>query len=52
MKDQDSAVTEYLRNLGSRGGKRRAKMLSPKRRQEIASKAAKARWSKKKPKGD
>jgi hypothetical protein len=30
--------------LGSRGGKARAAKLSPKRRAEIAKKAAKARW--------
>jgi hypothetical protein len=29
---------------GSRGGKVRAKLLSPQERQEIARKAAKARW--------
>ncbi len=31
---------------GSKGGKMRAKKLSPKRRSEIARKAAKARWRK------
>ena len=31
---------------GAVGGKRRAAALSPKRRTEIAKKAAKARWSK------
>lgn len=30
--------------LGSRGGKARAKSLSPKKRREIAQKAASARW--------
>lgn len=31
--------------LGSRGGKARAKSLKARRRKEIASKAAKARWA-------
>jgi hypothetical protein len=30
--------------LGQRGGKARAKALSPERRREIAKKAAKTRW--------
>ena len=30
--------------LGQRGGKARAKPLSPERRREIAKKAAKSRW--------
>ena len=33
-------------SLGKLGGKARAEKLSPARRAEIASKAAKARWSK------
>jgi hypothetical protein len=33
--------------LGSRGGRARAKALTPKRRQEIAHIAARARWKKK-----
>ncbi len=33
-------------SLGKLGGKQRAKVLSAARRAEIASKAAKARWSK------
>lgn len=32
--------------LGSKGGKARAKALGPKRRSEIAKKAASSRWSK------
>ena len=32
---------------GKKGGKARAEKLSPERRKEIASKAAKARWDKK-----
>lgn len=35
---------------GLKGGKARAKKLSAKKRKEIAKKAAKARWDKKKPK--
>lgn len=31
--------------LGQRGGKARAKALSPERRREIAKKAAKSRWN-------
>jgi hypothetical protein len=34
--------------LGKRGGKKRAKMLSPARRTEIARKAATDRWKKEK----
>ena len=34
--------------LGEKGGKARAKVLSAKRRKEIAKKAAKARWNKRK----
>jgi hypothetical protein len=33
---------------GKKGGEERAKALTPKRRKEIASEAAKARWAKKK----
>ena len=32
--------------LGKKGGKARAKKLSPERKREIAKKAAKARWDK------
>jgi hypothetical protein len=35
---------------GLKGGKARAKKLSPERRQEIAKKAIEARWSKRKQK--
>jgi hypothetical protein len=37
---------EYARKGGLIGGKARAKALSPKRRKEIAQRAAKKRWSK------
>jgi general stress protein YciG len=47
-------VREYLREIGSRGGKAggpkggraRAAKLTPERRREIARKAARARWAK------
>ena len=35
---------EYTRKGGLKGGKARAKALSPEKRKEIAQKAAKARW--------
>lgn len=38
--------SDYLRKLGRKGGKKRAKTLTPERRAEIARKAAKARWDK------
>ena len=45
---QRDAVTQYLATIGQRGGikggKARAEALSPKRRREIARKAAQARW--------
>ena len=37
-------VKSAAAELGSRGGKARAAKMSPKRRTEIAKKAAKARW--------
>ena len=43
--DKDPAAVERGRRGGRKGGKRRAKKLSAKRRKEIASQAAKARWS-------
>jgi hypothetical protein len=39
-------LQDYLRARGSAGGKKRAAKLTKKRRSEIASKAAKARWEK------
>lgn len=41
------AAAALGRKGGLVGGKARAKALTPKRRSEIAKKAAKARWSKK-----
>jgi len=40
-----SAAMERGRLGGLKGGKARAKKLSPKRRKQIALKAAKARWN-------
>jgi len=44
-----SAISEYLAEIGRKGGlkggKARAKKLSAKKRKEIAKKAAKSRWS-------
>jgi hypothetical protein len=41
---EEVAVKSAAAELGSRGGKARAKSLSKKKRAEIARKAAKARW--------
>jgi len=50
-KPKRSAISEYLAEIGRKGGKKggkaRAEKLSPERRKEIAEKAAKARWTKK-----
>ena len=43
---EDSPAPEHARKGGLKGGAARAKALSPKRRAEIAKKAAAARWSK------
>lgn len=49
-KPERSAISEYLAEIGRKGGlkggKARAEKLSPEQRKEIASKAAKKRWSK------
>lgn len=42
---KDDAAVEFARRGGKRGGKARARKLTPERRREIAQKAAKARWS-------
>jgi hypothetical protein len=39
-------VADYIRGLASKGGKGRAKKLSAKRRKQIAKKAARKRWAK------
>ena len=40
----DDGKDPAAKSLGSRGGKARAKALSPKRKAEIAKRAAAARW--------
>ena len=40
----DEPVNEFARAGGLKGGKARAKSLSPERRSEIARDAARARW--------
>jgi hypothetical protein len=45
--DHDPAATEFGRRGGLKGGPARAEKLSPQRRRQIASRAAKARWAKK-----
>ena len=42
-----TAINAYIRRMTSRGGKARAKALTPARRSEIARAAAQARWRKK-----
>ena len=44
---KNQAAAELGKLGGLRGGKARAKALSPKRRKEIARKAAQIRWAKK-----
>jgi hypothetical protein len=45
-KEKNPAAVTLGRLGGLKGGKARAKKLSPKKRRNIAIKAAKARWSK------
>lgn len=40
-------VSEFFKKSGAQGGRRRAKALTSEQRKEIAKKAAKARWTKK-----
>lgn len=49
-KGKNPAAVALGRLGGLKGGKARAEKLSPKKRKEIAKKAAKARWGKKTPK--
>lgn len=44
--ERSARMAEIGRKGGKLGGKSRTKTLSPDRRKEIASKAAKARWKK------
>lgn len=41
-------IREYFARFGKQGGKATAKKMTPKQRQESASRAAKARWAKEK----
>ncbi len=41
---QRDAAKEYMRQGGLKGGKARARKLSPTKRKQIAKKAARARW--------
>jgi len=41
-------IREFFRRQGKIGAKKRVKMLSPERRQEIARQAAVTRWAKQK----
>jgi hypothetical protein len=54
QQNERSPISEYLSQIGKRGGLKggpaRAKKLSPKKRKEIARKAAKTRWGKRKEK--
>jgi hypothetical protein len=43
----DSPAMEFARSGGLKGGKARASVLSPHRRQEIARQAAEKRWGRK-----
>jgi hypothetical protein len=43
--EKDPAAVERGRKGGAKGGKARAKALSPEKRREIARKAAEARWT-------
>ena len=44
--DEAKPINEASRNGGLKGGKARAKALTPERRSEIARKGAEARWGK------
>ncbi|RUU11582.1 RNA-binding protein [Mesorhizobium sp. USDA-HM6] len=43
---QDDGKSAAAKELGSKGGKKRAANMSPERRAEIAMKAAESRWKK------
>ena len=47
-KEDNEDLSKYAAKFASRGGKARAKALSPEQRREIARKAALARWGKQK----
>ncbi len=50
--EKNPAAVELGRLGGKKGGKARAEKLTPEQRKEIARKAAKARWEKKKEGGE
>jgi hypothetical protein len=53
MADERNPAAVALGKLGaSKGGKARAKKLTPEQRSEIAKKAAQARWAKKREQGE
>ncbi len=39
------AVVDFLRKIGSRGGRARAKALSPTERKSVAARGGRSRWS-------
>ena len=43
--DEDLTISSAAAEMGRKGGKARAKGMSPERRQEIAKNAAKLRWA-------
>jgi hypothetical protein len=45
---KDRAFSKYLAQLGRKGGKARASQMTPAERKELARRAARARWAKKK----
>ena len=47
VKTLPDPAKEHMRRGGLKGGKKRAKKLNARRRKEIAAKAARARWSRK-----
>ncbi len=47
VEDAADPAKEFMRRGGKKGGRARAKKLSPERRREIARKAALARWKEK-----
>ncbi|HEY3374750.1 MAG TPA: hypothetical protein VGK02_06780 [Candidatus Aquicultor sp.] len=50
--EKNAAAVELGRRGGLKGGKARAEKLTPEQRQEIAKRAAAARWGKKPPTDD
>lgn len=46
-KDEREVFSKIMREIGGKGGKKRAAALTPARRSEIAKKAAAARWGSK-----